>query len=479
MRSNLSIEQKIGQRLTQQQVRFVRLLELNAPEMDEAVERELEDNPALEAHNDTPAEAPRNDSHDYDAPTRRYYTPSSQGERGDFPQFSPRDNSESLADVLRAQVAERNVPADVASTADYIIGNLDNNGWLTRSLPLILTDMAVNQDIYVDDQTGKEALELVRSLDPAGVGADSLADCLLLQLQRMPESQSRNDAIEILSKYFREFSMRHSHRIISGMHISRERLDAANRLILTLNPKPGAEYGGADETLAGVIIPDFTVTNHDGRLSIQVNNRYPELSIEESFAEAMRGMEGRRGRPKKGTEFVVSRYNDAREFIALVRQRQQTLMDVMTAIVNHQKKYFLSGDIYDLRPMTLKDLSAATGMDISAISRATNNKFVAMPGGEVLPLRNFFSGDISDKSDNSDNSDSSDKADTSDKDTLTNRQIESAIKELVDAEDPKHPLSDEKIRKLIAERGFDISRRTIAKYRDRISIPIARLRKQF
>lgn len=488
--NSLSLEQRIAQRLTQQQVRFVRLLELNAPEMDDAVERELEDNPALSArHEDNVrdnGESPSGTSIDRHDDYQRYYTPSSHtGENRDF---SPRDDSESLTDVLDRQVAERNVTPRVAATALYIIGNLDNNGWLTRTLPQMLTDLAVTQDIDIDDKTGQEALDLVRSLEPAGVGATSLADCLTLQLQRLPQSVTRDDALEIIKNYFREYSMRHSHKIISGMHISRERLDAANELILSLNPKPGAAYGGAESTLAGVVNPDFAVSNDDGRLSIRVINRFPELSIEESFAEAMRGLEGRRGRPRKGSEFVISRFNDARDFIALVRQRQQTLLDVMTAIVNKQKKYFISGDVFDLAPMTLKDLSQATGLDISVISRATNNKYVAMPRGDVLPLRNFFSGDISASSaqdvvsvsdGRNDTANTSDKASSDTPDHLTNRQIEALIRKMVDEEDPRHPLSDEKIRIRLNENGYDISRRTIAKYRDRINIPIARLRKQF
>lgn len=503
--SRLELEQKLSQRLTQQQLRYVRLLELNAPEMDEAVEHELEANPALEAEDEEETTPTTGADDGWDAATARRSRDTFLARRdsdADDRQFAPRDDSETLADVLERQVAERDVKPEVASVARYIIGNLDGNGWLTRSLPQMLTDMAVSHDMFVDDATGRNALELVRSLDPAGVGAESLADCLLLQLRRLPHSTVRQDAIDILTRFFREYSMRHSHKIISGLHISRERLDRANRLILSLNPKPGAPFGGNDATLAGVISPDFAISGSEDQLTVQVLHRFPELSIEQSFAEAMRGMEGRRGRPKKGTEFVASRFNDARDFIALVRLRQNTLMSVMTAILNHQRPYFESGDVYDLRPMTLRDLSEATGHDISYVSRATANKYVAMPWGEVLPLRSFFSGDInSGSSSPSPHTDAAKPGQTPENvdlsasssghapeeaeetpsaaDALTNRQIQQSIADLVEAEDPHHPLSDEKLRRELLRKGYDVSRRTVAKYRDRSGIPVARLRKQF
>lgn len=496
MKKALNLEQRIGQRLTQQQLRFVRLLELSAPEVDETVERELEDNPALEAIDASPAPAlptettaPDSDQWRGAASSGVFLPGAASSREQEATPFTPRDDSESLGDVLRREVAEREVSAEVRAVADYIIGNLDGNGWLTRSLDQMLTDLAVGHDIDVSETTGREALRLVRSLDPAGVGAESLADCLLLQLHRLPPSRERDDAIEIITTYFREYSMRHSHKIMSGMQISRSRLDAAHQLILSLNPKPGAAFGGNDSTMAGIIIPDFTVSDCDGRLMIAVNNRYPDLAIEESFAEAMRGMEGRRGRRRKGMEFIASRYADARDFIALMRQRQQTLMSVMTAITARQKNYFESGDVFDLRPMTLRDLAAATGYDQSVISRATANKFVAMPWGEVLPLRSFFSGDVAagnasaadrqttdiDENNATKGDDDTENAD----DALTNRQIQQAIADIIAEEDPRHPLSDEKLRLALLQKGYDISRRTVAKYRDRSGIAVARLRKQF
>lgn len=499
--SDLKLTQRITQRISQQQIRFVRLLEMSAPEMEEAVERELEANPALTTIDaDSPASSDKDsdgdpsegyrhpDSSHINISIGRYNTPRDPNADSDRPIFTPRDDSETLADVLKSQIDEHSLDTSTREAALYIIGNLDTNGWLTRPLPLMMNDMAINYDRDLPEDVWKKAFDLVRMLEPAGVGALSLSDCLLLQLKRLPESQEKIDAIDILENYFREYHMRHSHKIISGLKISRHRLDEANQLILSLNPKPGAQFGGNDSTVVAVIIPDFTINIHDGEIYIQLNNRNPDLIIEESFREAMHSISDRKRRQQKGSEFIVSNYNDARDFIDLVHQRQRTLLNVMGAIASYQKEYFLSDDVSALRPMSLKDIAAITGYDISVISRATNNKFVAMPGGEVLPLRSFFSGQVNapapghhpTKAVDTDKSDAS-KSDTSDspEEELTNLQIQSAIKTLVEKEDPRHPLSDAKLRDLLAENGYDISRRTVAKYRDRAGIAIARLRRKF
>lgn len=469
MSQELKINQRIGQRLTQQQLRFVKLLELNAPELDEAVERELEANPALETVDEGSPEdraAGRDETPYY---LRRARNASADTQAYDL---TPPDDSESLGDVLERQIDERDLIPEVTAMAKYIIGNIDSNGYLNRSLQQIVEDIAINTGREVTEAVAQKAYEEVRDLEPAGVGAQNLRDCLLLQIGRLAPSRAVEDAREILENYFEAFSMRHSHKILSGMHISSERLEEANALILKLNPKPGSSLGGARVAAAGIIVPDFVVSRDEGELYISLNNRIPELSIEESFAEAMRGVERRRGRPKKGTEFVSSRYNDAREFISVLNQRQQTMMAVMTAIVNHQRSYFETGDVYLMRPMMLKDINRVTGLDPSVISRATNNKYVSVPWGAVMPLRAFFSDSVSSKSEGGDSENGEDG------DVLTNRKIEAAIAELVEHEDKGHPLSDEKLRLELLKAGYDISRRTIAKYRDRQGILVARLRKK-
>ncbi len=473
MKNTLELNQRLTTRLSQQQLRFVKILEMNERELEEAVERELEENPALETSEESRENQPAESGEQSPAPgfhNPSFYSSGRQTQDEDNAFFSPGNDTDSLATVLTRQIAEQKVDPEIASVADYIIGNLDSNGYLTRSLPQIISDLAINQDIIIDNKTAREALELVRSLEPAGIGGNNLAETLLLQLKRLPPSTERDDAIAIISDYFRDYSMRLAHKIISGLHISRERLDAANDLILTLNPKPGAAFGSANEQALAVNIPDFNITETDGELSLQFNNRIPELEIEQSFREAMRGLEHRRGRHRKGSEFVISNYNDAKDFISLMKRRRDTIMSVMTAILDFQKKYFLTGDVSALRPMTLKDIAKETGLDISVISRATTNKYVSLPDGEILPLKFFFINDVSPRNTHG-------RQDT-ETDTPSSRLIEKMITDLVDAEDSRHPLSDEKIRLELLSKGYDVSRRTIAKYRDRAGIPIARLRRR-
>lgn len=449
---NLRIEQRIGMRLSQQQLRFVKLLEFNAPELDEAVERELEDNPALDVKEEVPEED-----------TRRYplYIPGNASD--DQPAYTPADTSESLYDHLYEQLAERNLDPKIELGARYIIGNLDSNGYLLRSLPNLINDMAFGPGIDLTDEEGREALDAVRSLEPAGIGASDLRDCLEMQLVALPASQERDDALRIIREAYEPFTMKHRHRIISLLRLSPERVDEAVALILTLNPKPGNSYGHDPAENANIIIPDFIVANEDGELTITLNNRIPELRIEQGFEQAMANLKRTaKGRPSKGSEFIVSRFNDARDFIRILSQRQQTMMAVMSAIVKIQKDYFLTEDIYKLKPMMIKNVAELTGLDMSVISRATTNKFVATNWG-IFPLRFFFSDSIGETAE--------------DGSAATNRKIEAEIAALVEAEDKRHPLSDQKIMEEMTARGYDVSRRTVAKYRDRQGIPVARLRK--
>lgn len=447
------MEQRIGMRLSQQQLRFVKLLELNAPELDETVERELEDNPALGVKEET---------HEEDA--NRYPLFFARSNDDDRPAFMPADESESLYDHLYSQLSERRLHPNVELAARYIIGNLDSNGYLNRSLPLMVNDMAFGPGIDVSETEAQEALDAVRSLEPAGIGAFNLADCLELQLKAMPSDETRNDALRIIREAYEAFTMKHKHRIISQLHISEARANAALALILSLNPKPGNALGSDPAEESNVIIPDFIINNEDGEITITLNNKIPELQIEQSFDQAMANLERTaKGRPKKGSEFIVSRYNDARDFIRILSQRQQTMMAVMSAIVKIQKEYFLTEDVYKLRPMMIKNVSELTGLDLSVISRATTNKFVATPWG-IFPLRFFFSDSIGETAE--------------DGSAATNRKIEAEIAAMVESEDKRHPLSDQRIMEEMTARGYDVSRRTIAKYRDRQGIPVARLRKK-
>ena len=452
----LDIEQRTVQRLSQQQVRYVRLLELNAPELDDAVEREMEDNPALvsaeeEQPHETMLQSGWSPRHSNELPE-------------DYSNATP-DASETLYDHLNNQLDERHLTEDVDKAARFIVGSLDRNGYLTRTVDDIVDDMAFGPGILVSEHDAEEALKVVRSLDPPGIAASDLRQTLEMQLEAMNPSMVRDNALRIIRDAFDAFTLKHRHRIVSILKITPNQADDAIALILTLNPKPGASIGSDPNDNANVIIPDFIIDNEDGNLTVTLNNRIPELRVERSFEQAMQELEKLpRNNRRKGSEFIVSRYNDARDFIRIIAMRQRTMMSVMTAILKIQEEYFRTEDVYTLKPMMLKNIADLTGLDFSAISRATNNKYVQTPWG-IFPLRFFFSDTVGEEREGTD--------------AATNRKIEAIIAELVDKEDKRHPLSDRSIAEKLEEMGLDVSRRTIAKYRDRQQIPVARLRKEF
>lgn len=454
-RQSLNLDQRQTLRLSAQQLRFVKMLEFNAPELEEAVEKELDDNPALQVSDDTP---PRPELPPLPSPVRN----ASPDDLAAY-DFSPADTDESLYDNLLRQLAEREIPEKIARIAEYIIGNLDSNGYLRRPLQAVVNDMAFTAGIETDITEARKALDIVTDLEPFGMGASDLRESLLIQLRHLPESQTRDDAMRILEEQFDALTMKHTHRIISGLKIDAGRVAKAIELISSLNPKPGAALS-PERFSNNIIIPDLIIDNENGELTVSTANRIPDLTISRTFSEAMAelGQKGKRA-DRKGSEFIASRYNDARDFIRILRQRQDTLLNVMGAILKIQKEYFETQDVYRLKPMMIKDISALTGYDLSVVSRATNNKYVSTPWG-IFPLRFFFSDSIGEESDDG-------------TPVLTNRKIEAEISELVEKEDKRHPLSDEKIKDEMEKRGFEVSRRTVAKYRDRLGIPVARLRK--
>lgn len=451
---NLSTEITTGMRLSQQQIRFARLLDLNEQEIEEAVRQEVEENMALEEKDSA------NEKEDFSL--YPFYGGSRQTDDNTI--FTPADTEESLYDNLYAQLSERRLSPAIELGARYIIASMDSNGMIDRPLQSLANDMAFNEGIDLSPAEAREALDAVRSLDPPGIGAFSLQDSLELQLMALPASETRDNALRIVRETYEALTMRHKHRIISGLRLSAEKTDDALALIRSLRPWPGASVGNSRNDEATVIIPDYIVSNENGNLSISLNSRIPDLQINVSFEQAVNEM---RRNAKVGTaansEYIMRSYNSAREFIAILGKRQETMLKVMTAIVELQKEYFLTEDVYKLRPMMLKNVAEITGLDISVVSRATSDKYVATPWG-IFPMRFFFSDSIGEASEGTE--------------ALTNRKIEDRIRALVDAEDKRHPLSDQKIMEEMTALGFDLSRRTVAKYRDRLKIPVARMRKE-
>ncbi len=467
---NISQELRQVQRLSPMQMQLVRLLEMSAPELDEEIHRQLDDNPALVAvdeprghegdFTETADELQRADyASDDDAP----YLPPSRS-RGEDP-FRPeiRESSQTLQENLSEQINRTALPPEIARLALYIIGNLDNNGYLSRSLRAMETDLEV-AGISAPHEDMRRAFEQVRELDPAGVGAVDLRDCLLLQLRRLQprpdEAETVKLATEIVADYFDLLGKKHYDRLMHEMGISDpEALRKALEVIRSLNPKPGCTSSGEGEADgAQSIIPDFAVEIEGDRASVSLLSAAPELQIEETFArEAARPAAN--ARERQASAFIKLKRDDAAAFIEVLRRRAETMLTVMRAIVDYQWDFFLTGDATKLKPLVLRELSAITGLDISVISRATQGKYVTTPWG-VFPLKMFFNERTSEDSD------------------LTSHTLLQAVSQVIEEEDPAHPLSDQAICEALAKKGIAMARRTVTKYRERLGLPPGRLRKK-
>lgn len=487
---HLTQEQKLQQRLSPQQVQFVRLLEMNRVEMEDEVRHEVLDNPAIqvtdndesrqhddfnESGNDNeddssaneikPDPDMRDNDDDDDNDDIPAYRLNISNHSADDKAYEPVATSEnSLIDYLTEQINEQDLTENQRKIADYIIGNIDSNGYLTRSASAISDDLIFQTDLNVSEDEISTVLQMIRDLDPAGVGAVDLRDCLLLQLERLSGSADNMAAYDIIDKYFVEFSKKHYDKIISAMKISAEDFRRALDIIRALNPKPGSLYGSADNAKAQHIIPDFSVEIDGDTITLTLLNNIPDLQIEESFQAMYDSLSTKKPRNRNEEEanrFVKDKYESASAFIAMLRQRQTTLFNTMRAIVDRQKDFFLTEDESSLRPMVLKDIAADTGYDISVISRATSGKYVMTQGG-IYPLKFFFNEGM--------------RRDSGE--DVSTREIQSSLKQLIEKEDKNKPYSDEQLCALLKEKGYEIARRTIAKYRERLGFPVARLRKE-
>lgn len=459
--NRLEQELRMVQRLSQQQVRYVRMLEMSGAEAAQDVRRELDENPALELaspQDSNDADPQRND--DADTPLPVASPLSSLTSRAEF--FQPAAEQESLYESLERQLDTMELSHDVDMAARYLVGNLDANGYLRRAPQSVATDILLAEDHEPSAADMEKALEVVQSLDPPGVGASNLEESMRLQLLRMKPSQARTDAMKILKRHFDDLAHRRFNRLISATGNDRNRLDSALALLRRLNPKPGAAFAAHDTT--SYISPDFLIEVDGDDIRVSLASNVPELALSQSFSNAVADMERRRtaGRDK----YIMQRYADAREYMNILQRRQQTLLDVMTSIVSLQRPYFLSrGDESLLSPMGLRDVSEMTGLDVSVISRVSKNKYVSTPW-DMVPVRFFFSESFSARPQGEGKATA----------TVSGRGVEQAIRKVVEEEDKSHPLSDEAICNMLREQGYNVSRRTVSKYRDRLNIPVARLR---
>jgi RNA polymerase sigma-54 factor len=475
----LSQTQSQIQTLAPLQVQFVKLLEMNTAAIEDEVHRRLDENPALEevapasavsdsdgdtdAYNETSEELQRADYRDEDDMMPSYRTRQQSGGDDDDRRMPIDANAAStdMSENLIEQLADYDLSPRDRMFAEYLIGNLDSNGRMTRTLSAIADDIAIHtgHDITRDDL--QRAFDTVRSLDPAGVGAVDLRDCLLLQLRRREMTIPVKTAIEILDLHFDAFANKHFDRLRTKVGITDDQLREALDVIRTLNPKPGNSDSNAPEDRMMHINPDFVVEPDDNdpteqRFNISLTQRLPELAVAQSYRVG--DIAATSARRDKTLAFIRSRSQEATEFIDLLQRRSQTLMDVMSAIVDIQAEFFRTEDRSTIRPMILKDIAALTGRDMSVISRATNGKYVATRGG-LYPLKMFFNERPKEDSD------------------VSSHQILEALKSMIDAEDKRHPLSDDALADMLNARGFDIARRTVAKYREQINIPNSRGRR--
>ena len=495
-----SLEQKLTQKLAPQQIQMIKLLELNTLQLEERIKNEIEENPALDdggegdyddgdsiVENDSDVltnEEERDDGeqNSEDEYTREddYSLDDDYGANDDdeIPNYRlevnntskdddrvemPYSASKSFNEHLFEQFILKDVTERQKFIAPFLVGNIDEDGYLRRDLDAVADDIAFSQNIEVSEKELEDVLKVIQELDPAGIGARSLQECLLIQLRRKEEqTHGVKVAIMVLSDCFEEFTKKHYEKIMQRCNITEQDLKDAIDVIVKLNPKPGNSYGEPQKANIQAIIPDFIVDVEDNDVIVSLNNRNsPDLRISRSFSKMMDEYSSDKAGNKEVVTFVKQKIDNAKWFIDAIEQRKRTLLFTMEAIVQFQRKFFLTGDEADIRPMILKDIAEMTNLDISTVSRVANSKYVATPYGNFL-LKFFFS----------------EAMQTDSGEEVSTREVKQILKECIDAEDSAKPLTDDRLSEILKDRGYIIARRTIAKYREQMGIPVARLRRK-
>ena len=480
----LGIEQNQTQRLIPMQVAVGRLLEMNVIEVEEEVKRALEELPALEVNEDKEDKPVQQDDDNEDnfAESAEQMQMADYRTDDDIPSYLKKTNNGyydpddyiepvvvavegTIIDTLTEQLNEREVTPQQEIIAKYIIGSIDDNGYMSRDMNSIRTDIAYQAGIDVTIEEVREVWKMIRTFDPAGIAAVDLRDCLLLQLQRriadeQKPSKALLDAKEIIADYFDIFSKKHFQKITSALGITEGELKEALEEIHSLNPKPAGQLasGGLEEG-SRHIVPDFNVEVDGDKITLTLMNNIPELRIEATFAEQPDEKQFKGREKSAAATFIRQRRDEAQMFIRALSMRQETLFRVMSGIVTIQRQFFLTGDMSDIKPMVLKDVSELTGDNISVISRATAAKYVSTPYG-VFPLKVFFNEKVNDEED------------------ASSHKIIEEIKAIISTESKKKPFSDDAITAMLNKKGYSLARRTVTKYREKVGIPVARLRKE-
>ncbi len=458
--------QQLQQRFSPQQIQLMRLLQLPVTDLEQAIKEEVEKNPLLEAEVQDEQPLPDNDPSDWDAEEEEFgydYREHSETDPNAVRREFVVGDTPSTAYRLMQQLSLRNLTQRQLLIATEIVGTLDDSGYLSRDLALVANDLAFRQGVETTPQEVEEVLHIVQSLDPPGIGARSLQECLMLQLERGPENGdtgTRDTAITVVQDHFDDFANHRYERICEAMGIDGEQLEQASVLIRRLNPKPGGSTD-ADHDTAEAVIPDIILSQHDGQLQFYLNDSHlPRLSLNSYYTDMLHEMETQKGADRETLQFLRSKQADAQGFIDLLQQRHDTIVRIMRYLVKHQRRYLLTGDPDQLQPLRQREVAEATGLDISTVSRMANSKYLQTDFGTIA-LKDCFSKGMA----------------TDNGEELAIESIKQRLSELIDKEDKKSPLSDDALTQLLNNEGVPLARRTVAKYREQLGIPVARLRR--
>ncbi len=474
----LGLTQSLSQKLSPQHIQFIKLLQIPTAELETRIEEELEINPALEEGKEEPSEESVNEEEfedtygNEDLDIGDYLQDDYSGYKMQGDGFNPDEEekempiatSTSLTEQLEMQLGYLGMDQRQHQIGLQLIGSIESDGYIRRELEAIANDLAFSQNIETTIEELEQILREIQNFDPPGIAARDLRECLLLQLYRKEEQTGEvKIAIRLLEDSFEDFTKKHYDKIIKKLGIEEEQLKEAISVITKLNPKPGSSTSGMVKTQ--YLMPDFILTNNNGKLELSLNSRNaPDLKISRSYSDMFDAYDKSDKKDKKLKEtitFVKQKLDSAKWFIDAIKQRQQTLLNTMRAIIDFQYEFFLEGDETKLKPMILKDIANAINMDISTVSRVANSKAVQTEFG-IFPLKYFFSEGIT----------------TESGEDVSSREVKYALKEFIENENKKKPLSDDKLERLLKEKGYNIARRTVAKYREQLNIPVARLRKE-
>jgi RNA polymerase sigma-54 factor len=479
---------KLSQKLSPQQIQLMKLIQLPTQEFEQRLQQEIEENPALESGSETDDNF--EDSYDeFDNSTDDDYNDSETiGEDinvdeylsdDDVPDYRTQVNNYSSDDedkdmpfasgtsfnqYLTSQLNTFRLTEDERIIAEFLVGSVDESGYIRRSLTEIMDDLAFTQNVFTDEKAIEKVLHIVHQLDPAGVGARDLQECLSIQLHRKEKNPDVELAIDIIDNAFEQFTKKHYLKLIQKFDITEIQLKDAIDEIEHLNPKPGGSFSGNNKIVEH-IVPDFAIKIVDGELELTLNGRNaPELHVSREYSDMMKGYKEAKDKSRSQKDavlFIKQKLDAAKWFIEAIKQRQQTLFITMSAIMHYQSEYFLTGDERKLRPMILKDIADEIEMDVSTVSRVANSKYVDTPYGTKL-IKDFFSESM-----------------TNDQgEEVSTREIKKILETVIEDEDKRKPLTDDKLTEILLEKGYPIARRTVAKYREQLDIPVARLRKK-